>query len=238
MSRSEIGMAFVIAFFLDLVFAYLFYDSAIATIFLSPVSFLWMSQWWKEACHKRELEFRNQFQNSIQIMASMLKAGYSVENAIRETGRELATLYAEETRIRAEYEQMGRGLNMNLTAEQVLRDFANRVQQEDVDQFVTVFTSAKRMGGDSIEILRESIRMIGGKAETEREIEALVAAKKMEFRLMCIIPLGMIFYMRLAFPEFLRVLYGNLVGIFVMSICFGMYLFAYWLGNQMVRIEV
>ena len=133
---------------------------------------------------------------------------------------------------------MGRELEMNLPTEKVLGAFAGRVQQEDVDQFVTVFASAKRLGGDSISIMRETIRMISGKTETEREIETIIAAKKLEFRLMCIIPLGMVFYMRLAFPEFLSVLYGNPAGVLLMSICLGMYIFAYWLGNKIIRIEV
>lgn len=223
---------------LDMMMSYLFYDTAIAMLFLSPFSVFWFYQWWIECCHKQEIQFREQFQNSIQIMSSMLKAGYSVENAIRETEKELRTLYPSNTRICVEYEQMGRGLNMNLTAEQVLRDFAKRVQQEDVEQFVTVFASSKRMGGDGIAILKESIRIMSGKAETEREIEALIAAKRMEFRLMCVIPLGMIFYMRFAFPEFLQVLYGNILGTIVMTICFAIYMFAYWLGNRMIRIEV
>ena len=47
---------------------------------------------------------------------------------------------------------------MNLTAEQVLTSFSKRVNQEDVNNFVTVFAAAKRTGGDSISILKETVR--------------------------------------------------------------------------------
>ena len=126
---------------------------------------------------------------------------------------------------------------MNLTAEQVLTSFSKRVNQEDVNNFVTVFAAAKRTGGDSISILKETVRIIGGKIETEREIQTVLAAKRLEFHVMCVIPLGMIGYMRMAFPEFLNVLYGNIPGVLLMTGCMVVYLFAYRLGNRIIKIE-
>lgn len=223
---------------LEGILAYLFYDSLLATIVLIPVGIYYLRDRIEDCCKKKEMQFRGQFQTSLQILSSLLKAGYSVENAIRETGNELKPLYSRNSRIRTEYKRMERKLDMNLPVEQILKEFAHRVQQEDVDNFVTVFAAAKRMGGDSIAILRETVRMIAGKIETEREIQTLLAAKKLEFQIMCVLPLGMVFYMRLAFPEFLSVLYGNPVGGFLMSACLCVYVFAYLKGKQLIRIEV
>lgn len=218
--------------------AYLFYDSFLAIVVLLPGGIWYLHGWREECSRKKELEFREQFQNSIQILASFLKAGHSVENALREIERELRPLYPEDSRIRIEYERIERELDMNLPAEQVLENFAKRVKQEDVENFVTVFASAKRTGGDSIGIMRETVKVIAGKIETEREIQTLLAAGKLEFRVMCVIPLGIIFYMRFAFPEFLSVLYGNPLGVLLMSICLGIYLIAYRMGNRMIQIEI
>lgn len=223
---------------LEGILAYLFYDSLLATIVLIPVGIYYLRDRIEDCCKKKEMQFRGQFQTSLQILSSLLKAGYSVENAIRETGNELKPLYSRNSRIRTEYKRMERKLDMNLSVEQILKEFAHRVQQEDVDNFVTVFAAAKRMGGDSIAILRETVRMIAGKIETEREIQTLLAAKKLEFQIMCVLPLGMVFYMRLAFPEFLSVLYGNPIGGFLMSACLCVYVFAYLKGKQLIRIEV
>ena len=171
-------------------------------------------------------------------MASSLKVGYSVENAIRSTEKELQTLHPKTSRICQEFELMIHKLNMNQTAEQVLWSFAKRVQQEDAEDFAVVFATSKRMGGDSITILKESVRMIGDKMEVEREIQTILAAKNLEFQVMCIIPLGMVLYMRFAFPEFLSVLYGGAAGILLMSVCLLVYIAAYYLGRKMVHIEV
>ena len=223
---------------MDLMLAYLFYNHWAAVAALIPVSIFYLHQWREDYCHKKEQEFREQFQNGMQILSSSLKAGYSVENAVRQTEKDLRPLYPENSRIRREFNRMTHELDMNLTAEQVLKDMARRICQEDVDNFVMVFTTAKRTGGDSISILKNTVQMIGEKIEVEREIQTLLAAKKLEFNVMCIIPLGMVLYMRMAFPEFLTVLYGSIVGVILMSACLAVYGFAWRLGTKIIQIEV
>lgn len=203
-----------------------------------PVSIFYYHQWREEICRQKELEFREQFQNGMQTLASALKAGYSVENAIRETEKDLRTLYQEDSRILQEFGRMIHELDMNFTAEQVLKEMSGRIHQEDVENFVTVFATAKRTGGDSIAILRNTVKIIGDKIEVEREIQTLLSAKKLEFRVMCVIPLGMVLYMRMAFPEFLSVLYGGIPGIILMTVCLGVYAFAWKLGTKIIQIEV
>ena len=197
-----------------------------------------MKDWTESYIHKKELEFTNQIKDSIQIMAATLKAGYSVENAIRETYEDLKVLYKKDSRILKEYEQMIYKLNINRTAEQVLEEFSENVKQEDVRNFITVFSAAKRSGGDSISIIYNSIKIISEKIETEKEIQTLLASKKMEFRIMCFIPFCIICYLKLTFGEFLSVLYGNTAGGFVMSVCLFFYMIAYQMGKRIIQIEV
>lgn len=223
---------------LDAVLAYLFYNTWIAAIFMIPVSIFYFHQWRDDICRQKEQEFREQFQNGMQTMASALKVGYSVENAIRETEKDLRTLYVEDSRILQEFGRMIHELEMNFTAEQVLKEMSERIHQEDVENFVTVFATAKRTGGDSISILKNAVKIIGDKIEVEREIQTLLSAKKLEFYVMCVIPLGMVLYMRMAFPEFLSVLYGGIPGIILMTVCLGVYAFAWRLGSKMIQIEV
>ena len=117
-------------------------------------------------------------------------------------------------------------------------DFSHRVKEEDVENFVTVFGAAKRLGGDSIAIIRHAADAIGEKMEVEREIQVMLTSKKLEFKIMCVIPFVIILYMRSAFPEFMAVLYGNLAGTLFMTICLMVYLTAYQLGKKMTQIEV
>lgn len=217
---------------------WLFYGNWLGGLLFIPILIMYLRNWQEVQYRRREREFRSQFRESLLLLSSALNVGYSVENAIRETTKEMRPIYKKESRIRKEYERMIHQMAMNRTVEQILEEFACRVDQEDVSDFVTVFVTAKRTGGDSIGIVKNTARDISDKIEVEEEIQTILAAKKLEFRIMCVIPLGIILYMRLAFPEFMRVLYGNLIGEALMTGCLGIYAAAYKIGKKMVEIEV
>ena len=220
------------------VMSYVFYDSLIPVPLLLPVWMIYMRDWHDDISRKKEQELRQQFRDSIQVMASALKAGYSVENAIREAGKDISPVYSEETRIRKEFERMERQMDMNMSAEEVLKGFAERTGQEDIENFVNVFAAAKKSGGDSIAVIRDAVKIISSKIDTEKEIQTMIASKKMEFDIMCAVPFAIILYMKLTFGEFLNVLYGNMAGAAIMSLCIFVYMGAYVYGRKIIRIEV
>ena len=164
----------------------------------------------RQAEEKGKRCFERQFQDALQSLEAQLNVGYSMENAIKEVQRDLQIMYDRHTLIVREFTYMVRQLNLNVTAEAAWKDFAARVALPEVDTFVTVFSLAKRSGGDSILIIKNAVRQLGDKAEVKREIDTVIAAKKMEFQIMSVIPLGIIGYMRLSFPEFMAGVYGKL----------------------------
>jgi len=236
--KKEYLFLVVQGFGLLFLLAFLFYDTLFAAILLSPFLILYMRLALKELGEKKKREFLVQFKDSMQILSAALRVGYSVENAIRETAKDLERLYPKDSRIGREYRKMVHQLELNFTAEEVLKTFATQVQIEDVENFVLVFSVAKRMGGDSIEIIRETATSISEKIELEKEIQTILAAKKFEFKIMSFTPLVIILYMRLSFGSFMDTLYGNLLGMGVMTACLVIYIGAYLLGHKMVSIEI
>lgn len=205
---------------------------------LLPVG-IWMYREFLTAeCKKKEQEFQKQFREMIQTVSSALATGYSVENAFYETQKELQVMYPPQARISKEMLMIVRKLRMNIPIEQVLEEFATQVPSEDVQSFVTVFVTAKKSGGDMIDIIRNTTNQIGDKIEVKREIDTVLSAKKYEFQIMSAVPYGIIGYMTLSFPEFMDQLYGNVLGIGVMTVCLLIYVSAYYLGIRILRIDV
>ena len=187
---------------------------------------------------KKKTAFLLQFRDMIQDMASALNSGYSAENALREAQKEMKLLYTPEEPISREMEMMVRQMRLQVPLEQVLEEFAARVELEDVENFAAVFSAAKRSGGDMIGIIQNTAGQIGDKIEVRREIDTILAAKKYEFKVMSWIPYGIILYLILSFPEFTACLYGNLAGTGVMTVCLLVYTGACALGERLVNIEV
>ena len=218
--------------------SYLFYDTWVFAILFSPYLIWYIKSWERKTIKKREQSFHLQFKEAIQSLSMGLNVGYSVENALLEAYKELKGIYKRDEIILRELSYMIHQIRMNVTAEKAFGDLAARTSDEDVQTFVTVFNIAKRSGGDMLEIIRNVVRQMVDKLDVEREIQTVISAKKMELRIMTIIPLVMIIYLKISFPEFMSVLYGNAIGIVIMSICLMIYVISYEMGKRMVEIEV
>ena len=223
---------------MSVMITFLFYRSLPFIIFTFPIFFLYFKQWKKDCLKTKEREFQLQFKDALQSIVTALDVGYSLENALKEAEKELEILYGNKTRIIHEFQYMQRQLELNFTAEKVLQEFAERSPQEDVKNFVTVFCTLKRSGGDLVAVLKNTVQKIGTKIEIEKEIYSIIAAKRMEFKIMSVVPFGIIFYIGISFPQFLSVMYGNISGNLFMSFCLVLYITAYAIGENIMRIEV
>ncbi len=217
---------------------YLFYDSWWSLFIVFPFFIICLEYQKKALCRKKEQEFLDAFTDGIRSMAEGLKVGYSVENAIRSALAELQLLFPKENRIVKEFERMVYLISINRPVEQIMKDFSKRIQLREIEDFISVFSAAKRSGGDGIQMINEAVQQMREKREVEKEIQVVIASKKLEFKIMCVIPFFIIFYMKVAFPQFMQILYGNLTGVILMSMCFVIFLGACYTGKRITDIEV
>ena len=127
---------------------------------------------------------------------------------------------------------------MNFPVEGLLQDLAERSGLPDVQEFASVFSIIKRSGGPLPEMLRGVTRTMAEKGELEEEIRTLMAGKRMEFSLMCVLPALILVYVRLGNPGFMDPVYAGLRGRFFMSACLAVYALAVWLGQRLIQFEV
>ena len=235
---KEYLLAFARGCIVIFILCILFYRSVILTFCMLPCSLLYLLYWRKECVCKKKQRFQLQFKEAMQALLVALQAGYSIENAIRESVKDLQEIYERKSIILQEFFHMRRQIEMNISIEQVFREFSKRVDQEDVSNFTIVFNTAKRSGGDTITIMRNTILQITDKIDVKRDIDTVMAKKRMEFYIMTAVPIGMLGYMYLSFPEFMSVLYESIQGRVLMSVCLIIYLAAYAGGRKIIEIEV
>lgn len=112
-------------------------------------------------------------------------------------------------------------------------------EQKNIGKILNIFTiAAKRSGGDFHKIIATTIEHISDKIEVEREVQTVISAKKMEQKIMNVIPVFIILYLNLTSGEFLAPLYGNIFGISVMTGALGAYLAAIKISAKMTAIKV
>lgn len=221
-----------------MVIGYLFYNSYIAVIIMLPLLILFYKVKKSDLAGRERHKLNLQFRDGILSVSASLQAGYSMENGFEQALEELSKLYDKKQPIINEFQKIVMQLKLNVTLEELLGDLAKRSGVEDIESFAEIFTIAKRTGGDFIKIIQKSTSNLSEKIETQEEVELSIAGKQMEQKIMSMVPFGIIIYVRLTSPEFLSVLYGNVLGITVMTVCLLIYGFAYWSGKKIVDIEI
>ena len=74
--------------------------------------------------------------------------------------------------------------------------------------------------------------------ETEREIRTIISGRVYEQKIMSVVPLAIMGYMRNTSSSFMDVLYHNPFGIAVMSGCLGIYILSLKLSEKICDIKV
>ncbi len=238
MTKQEIlkyGVYYILA---SLLISYLFYHSFLGVVFFLPFIGIFFREIRKILAEKKRRKLERGFLSGMRCVSTALTAGYSIENAFLQAHEELQKMYGKKEPVLLEFGRITGGLQLNETMESLITDLARRSGVEDIEIFSEVFETARRTGGDLISIIRSTTASISQKEETRQEIEICLSAKKMEQNIMSLIPCILIAYVKVASPEFLDSMYGNLPGILIMSICLVVYVFAFLMGRKIVNIEV
>lgn len=238
MSLSETAISMGEGVIVLMGMSWLFYHSLIPAVLLSPLLVLWYRRCGECAADQRRHNLTLQFKNGVQALAGALSAGYSVENAFHEARRELTVVYGEDGMIVQEFLAIERQLRMSKTVEEALEDFADRSGVDDIRQLAVIFGVTKKNGGRMIQILESTASTLRTKQQVREEIQTLMTAKKMESRVMDLMPAGILLYMNLTSPVFLTPLYGTLAGRVTMTLCLVLYTGAIILAERIMDVNV
>lgn len=221
-----------------LLISYLFYESILISIITIPFSILYVNKQKQKKIEERKWELNLQFREGLTALLGALNAGYSIENSFLTAAKDLKVIYGKEEMIVKEFEGISKGLLMNQNVESLLMDLARRSRIEDIEMFAEVFSVCKRTGGDLIGIISATVENIEDKIDVKRHIRTLTAAKGMETKIMAVVPVGIIAYLKLFSGGLLDPLYGNLSGRLIMTILLAVYLAACELSGRIVDIEI
>lgn len=223
---------------LEGVLAYFFYDSWIGMLFLlwiPVVMVYWQWQGWRRQV---TLDIESGFKEWLYYVKSGIAAGQSIEHAILGCRESFLTHVGDKHFILSGLEQVYRGILLRLPLEECLYKFGRETGVEAIEDFAAVFEIAKKQGGHMIDTLERTIVQIYERVELRQELYAMIAAKKMEQRIMCVMPFGILFFVGRASGGYFAPLYHNFQGICIMTVCLVVYLLGVIWGEKMTEVRV
>ncbi len=235
--KQKILYAIAIILFLFLV-GKMFYGSFKAGIFMIPLGIPIYVLQLKKIKEKNISIFEHEYKDMLISLKDSVLTGYSLENAIKESYKEMIIVYGKQSFICEELRILISRLSLNMNMEKVFDEFADRTRLESSRVFANTLAIAKRSGGDLSHVIKRVIENIVLRESVKEEIEIAINGKKMEQKIMTAIPMLMISYIGIVSPGFLSVMYETWIGKIVMTICLAAYAGAYFWSEKIVKIQV
>lgn len=232
------GTILIIAMLSNIGIAYVFYDSPLGLLLMPLVYFITKKEYQKYRKRKMQERFQKEFKEFLMCINNGLQVGHSVENAFVDAEQELRIVFGEDSVIHREICEINRQVRMSVPIEKAFLLLVKRYPYEEVASFAEIFEFGKRLGGDYSKNLRRTAEKLGEKMELKQEIQTMTAEKRLELLVMSVMPIGIIFYMRIGTGGFLSVLYGNVFGAFLMSTMLALYFAMIKLGIRIIQITM
>lgn len=238
LGKKDRSILMAVTFGLSLGIAFLFYRS-IWGICCFPLLFLVFYKQEKErGRERRNQQLLEEFVNGIRVLNTSLQAGISMENAWREVQKELQIMYGEHSLLYKEIKEMNHSVALNVPIEKLMLAFAYRSGLEDIITFAELLEYGKRSGGNWRRIIGEVSQHIQDKYDARREIEVMIASKRLEQQVLNMIPLGILLFLQMSSWDYMSVLYHNFVGVICMSVCLVVYGMAFIVSEKILQIQV
>ena len=219
------------------IIGWLFYDIPLMLFVAVPTYYGAYKVFYGYKCHRSYRELQLEFKEMMLSVYSSLSAGTTLEESIKRALEDAERSMNPEARIIQELGLVCQKMDNNVPVSKCLEDMALRCNSAEMISFSQIITIGKRQGSNLIQLVRDSVSKIQRRIEIHYEIEGIIGAKRGEFLFMCLIPMGIIVYMRFFSPEFTAILYGNLLGGICMTACLILYVFAILMGIYILKIN-
>ena len=232
--RILFGKSIGIVFMLD----YFFYQSLWAVIPLSIIGFIYYRMEKKLLDNKKREQIREQFKELLLLVSTGQKAGYSAENAFLSSYDDMKSLYGKDSSVCRMIRVLKSGKENNILFTDLWKQIGRQLNIPEISEFADIYEISYKNSGNMAAVMEKTAAIIIHKMETDKEIRVLLSAKRLEQKIMNIMPFLIMMYISVTSPGYFKGLYHSVSGVFIMSICLFVYLAAYALSIQIITIEI
>lgn len=218
--------------------AYLCFRSFLAAAAAPPVIAVFLHLKEEQKKQKTYLAQQMEFKNLMADLYSTTAAGGTLEKALRGALQDMRLSGERYPVLLPQMERMIVELDRNIPMDRVLDHFGEKSKDPEIQHFVQVLKAAARSGGSLPDIIRSASEMAALRMEMNAEIETMLAGRKAEWKVMLVVPAGILLYMNLGSPEYMDVLYRTASGRVIMCAALLLYAAAFAIGRRILDVRV
>lgn len=223
---------------LILIINYFFYRSLWVIPFLLLPGVIYFRMEKETLLAKKRGCAREQFKELMLLVSTGQKAGYSAENAFLSSFGDMELLYGSDSIICKMLQGLRVGRENHTDFSELWYQMGESIKIPEIQEFAVVYGISCKSSGNAAAIMEKTAGIIIQKIETEKEIEVMISARKLEQKIMNAMPFLIMLYISITSPGYFNGLYHSGVGAVIMTFCLSIYLGAYLLSRKITDIEV
>lgn len=165
---------------------------------------------------RRQAKFADQLNDTLQLLAGSLRAGYGMMQAIDSVARESESPTAEEFSRLVVEARLGRDLTAAMEA------MGERIESEDFEWVIQAIAIHREVGGDLAQVLDTVAATIRERNQIRRQIKALSAEGKLSGVILTLLPLGVAMMIGMTNPTYMAPLFQSFAGLVLVTVGFSL----------------
>jgi tight adherence protein B len=196
--------------------------------FAGTIPYFWVAR----AHRKRQNLLVDQLADTLSILASSLRAGYSFLQALDTVSKEIGEPSAHEfQRVVAEI-RLGRPIDDALTA------MAARINSDDLKWAVIAINVQRQVGGNLAEVLDIVAATVRERGYLRRQVRVLSAEGTISVAILASIPFVIMLYLGIVNREYISLLFTRTVGLAMLAFAAILMTLGIWIMTRIVKIDV
>lgn len=180
---------------------------------------------------RRRAKFEAQLGDTLQMLAGGLRAGHSLLRSVDAVAQESDSPTSEEFARLVNESRLGRDLKDSML------DAAKRLKSDDFGWTGQAIEIHREVGGDLAEVLDHVGETIRERSEIKGQVKSLSAEGRISAYILIALPVGMFIYLSAASPDYVGILYSNLLGWVMLGMSLVLLAIGSWWLSRVVKIK-
>jgi tight adherence protein B len=173
-----------------------------------------------------------QLADTMSILASSLRAGYSFLQALDTVSKEIGEPSA------AEFQRVVAEIRLGRPVDDALIAMAERVDSDDLRWAVIAINVQRQVGGNLAEVLDIVASTVRERAYIRRQVSVLSAEGRISVGILAAIPFFLLLYIAIVNPEYIKPLFTTTPGL-ILTIGGGIFMgLGIWIMTRIIKIDV
>ena len=170
---------------------------------------------------RRKNALRLQFKDMLYSLSSSITSGKHLPEAIEESYGSVSLIHGKNSLLAQEIDNMVRQMKeANVTDEAVLTDLSSRSGIREIMDFSEVCITCRKTGGDLNKMIFRAVTLLSQNIDLQKEKEVLMAQKKLEIKILAVMPVAVGLLIDLTSSDYLEVMYTTILGRLLMTVAF------------------